>query len=128
MEQATLIAAWGIKLVDRGEFERWSIAAKNASSSPVFDVLIESQTLPGKKESRPNTILTLNHLPPGEFITPSAESGNGWGFPIDRRILAENYETTMRSKKPMVTRIEFTDCYGQRWQRDTAGNLSKVPA
>jgi hypothetical protein len=130
---ADLVHAWTTAVHRDGTRPRYGLIVKNGSSSPVFDVTIQSTTgIPfegGHKRAWP---VDLAMLPPGEyFVTtvpyPDTNTGED-GIPEPTSGLDGTIRPVMKKRDWAVSRIHFTDASGRHWQRDKDGVLTRAPA
>lgn len=120
--QAELIFVMGAKLPDRDGAEQWGLFLVNASSKPVFEVVVESQKLDGSATNRP---LHLGALPPGKFVVASHPTYY-WGSLLEYERLTERVDLLVKGKgREMVQSVDFLDSTRQPWRLVNGTQLSE---
>lgn len=120
-QQAVELNAWSIsRPTQNGEdpVTRRGILVSNSSTSPVFDVVIESTYSPSK-QTAPEALkaVTITVLPPGDFVV-FRHSTYPWTFPRERTAEDRNVQAVMNNPGWRVTLLSFTDSQGVRWERE----------
>jgi hypothetical protein len=123
--QADLVGAWvasRVTPVGGGDvtFHEYGLVVRNASSAPVFDVVVASSGHNGEEQRA----LTLAVLPPGEFYSPVTTDEWVWGLPDPVDAIDGVIRPVMRRKQRRVTSVTFRDSAGSTWIRDDVGRLA----
>lgn len=122
-KQASELHAWSItgpEITENGPTTRRGVLLSNSSTSPVFDVVVDS-TYSLSKNTAPEVLspLTITMLPPGEFVA-FRDSKYPWTFPRQRSPEHRDIQAIMNNPGWRVTRLSFTDGQGIRWEREGA--------
>lgn len=130
-QQATAIAAWPTRSENPNDSPltiSTHLVVNNASTEPVYDVLVSYQP------KTAGAVLTdeIDLLPPGSHerdLPPALQetlvkSANGWvrhGSPKDQPISKPHAEPWA-----FTVSLSFVDARGQRWRRGTDGSIIKA--
>lgn len=129
-EQADLVASWiDVEGMRRGtSLPRWGTLLQNASSLPVWDVVVE---IFGPNASTPRHRFSLSLLPPGRSFEP-------WGNNELRSRKEDAVAMTEHSSVALAddqyqedprdfrVAISFRDAAGRKWRRTKEGVLRKT--
>ena len=120
--QAGKVAAWSAVHVDLdGAVLAYGVVVNNGSTTPIFDVVLEAQDVPGKL--RP---LSLRLLPPGEYFVESHKDRSGWALADHTSTLTGFTRPITRKENWCVTRLAFRDAQNNLWSRTNAGLLERA--
>lgn len=117
-EQASRVSAWAAVRWDETGSRRDGIVIQNESTSPVFDVKIESEH--HSEESYP---LTLTVLPPGTYFAAKTSTKYHWEFPDAVSQLEGVIRPIMKKPQWKVISLAFADASGDEWARTERGIL-----
>ncbi|MHC6219787.1 hypothetical protein [Arthrobacter sp. MMS24-S77] len=120
--QAGKVAAWSASHVGSdGGVLAYGVVVNNGSTTPIFDVVLEAQDVPGKL--RP---LNLRLLPPGQYFVESHKDRSGWALADHTSALAGFTRPITRKENWCVTRLAFRDAQNNVWSRTNAGLLERA--
>lgn len=123
--QAELVFAIGAKLSAREDAHQWALFLVNASTKPVYEVVVRSQKLDG---SGANAVLRLGALPPGRFVVPNHPRYH-WGSLLDYARISEPVDLLVKGKgNQMVRSVDFLDSRRVAWRLANGTELSQAPA
>jgi hypothetical protein len=130
-EDAELVHAWTAAVHGEGLRSRYGLIISNRSTSPVFDVKIESNTgIEDNGVHRAAWPVKLAMLPPGEYFAPTVpypdKGSRDEGIPEPTSQLDGTIRPIMKKHDWVVTRIGFTDAAGRHWHRDRTGVLTRA--
>ncbi|MBB6404246.1 hypothetical protein [Arthrobacter sp. AZCC_0090] len=120
--QAGRVAAWSAVHLDaKGSALAYGVVVNNGSTTPIFDVVLEAQDVPGKL--RP---LTLRLLPPGQYFVESHKDRSGWALAEHTSALAGFTRPITRKENWCVTHLAFRDAQNNLWSRNNSGLLERA--